>query len=188
MVHKDEPKAGFFKLQVILSLLMLMGGLCCKLIKPVYDKDLKGSRSQNSPLGHGQLNAHIINELNIEPVFYKAGSPSPPENVSLKTIIVPSNASDPETREGHAMMSRSDCYSCHGDFKTLAAPSYIDIAIKYRNDPGAVKRLATHIISGSKGIWEDREMKSHPELLREDAQKMVKYILSLSIKKSYQRE
>ena len=80
------------------------------------------------------------------------------------------------------MMDRSDCYSCHADYTTLAAPSYIDISRRYRNDPDAIRRLARVIISGGKGIWEDREMKSHPELLEEDAKKMVKYILSLSTK------
>lgn len=97
-------------------------------------------------------------------------------------MTVSRDIEDAEISEGRSAMNRSDCYSCHGDYKTLAAPSYLDISLKYKNDPEAVRRLARLIISGSKGIWDNREMKPHPELLQQDAEKMVRYILSLSCK------
>ena len=144
---------------------ILMNGSSCN---QVYFKGRSGSGRQ--------LGSFSAAQLSIQSVAFRPPSPLPPRVVYLKTLP---GIADAAVSEGRSMMNRSDCYSCHGDHTTLAAPSYVDIARKYRNDPGAVRRLAKLIISGSKGIWDDREMKSHPELLQEDAEKMVKYILSL---------
>ena len=85
--------------------------------------------------------------------------------------------------EGHMLMRMSDCYTCHADNKVVTAPSYTEIAEKYKNDKSAPARLVNKIIEGGKGQWGDKPMNPHPELLREDAQKMIAYILHLRTKK-----
>jgi cytochrome c551/c552 len=39
------------------------------------------------------------------------------------------------------------------------------------------------VISGTTGTWGDKSMPQHPELLREDVQKMIQYIVSVDTKK-----
>ena len=84
--------------------------------------------------------------------------------------------------EGHALINASDCYTCHAEFKILLAPSFSEIAGRYKNDKDAMHRLASKVISGSVGTWGDRPMPGHPELLYEDAQKMIQYIMNLNKK------
>lgn len=85
--------------------------------------------------------------------------------------------------EGYMLMQVSDCYTCHADNKVLTAPSYVEIAEKYRTDKSAPARLVNKIIEGGKGQWGDKPMNPHPELLREEAHKMIAYILHLRAKK-----
>ena len=82
--------------------------------------------------------------------------------------------------EARALLSSSDCYTCHADRKVLTAPSFSEIAAKYKNDKEAIPKLSTKVIAGSVGTWGDRPMPPHPEFLLEDVHKMVRYILNLS--------
>lgn len=93
-----------------------------------------------------------------------------------------SAARDTGIAEGHALINASDCYTCHAEFKILTAPSFSEIAARYKNDKDAMPRLAGKVISGSIGTWGDRQMPGHPELLYEDAQKMIQYIMNLNKK------
>ena len=87
---------------------------------------------------------------------------------------------DTTIHEGYLLMRQSDCYTCHADTKVMTAPSYMEIAEKYRKEKNVEPRLVNKVIAGGKGEWgNDRAMNPHPELLREDALKMVEYILQL---------
>jgi len=108
-----------------------------------------------------------------------------PNELAIATFTNGSIAQDSRTRdtgiaEGHFLIRSSDCYSCHGDHKVLLAPSFHEIAVMYKTDKGAIPKLANKVIAGSKGIWGERPMPPHPELLRDDAQKMIQYILNLN--------
>lgn len=85
--------------------------------------------------------------------------------------------------EGHALINSSDCYTCHAEYKIVLAPSFSEIAARYKNDKAAIQKLANKVILGSIGIWGDKLMPAHPEFLQEDAQKMIQYILNLNKKK-----
>ena len=108
------------------------------------------------------------------------------EFAAMKHIKVPpglgSVALDTGISEGHALINASDCYTCHAEFKILLAPSFSEIASRYKSDKDAMPRLANKVISGSVGIWGDRPMPGHPELLYEDAQKMIQYIMNVNKK------
>ena len=77
------------------------------------------------------------------------------------------------------LMNSNDCYGCHTEDKTIIGPSFIDVATKYKRDKGALLKLSNKIISGGTGVWGELEMPPHPDLLREDAQTIVNYILHL---------
>jgi cytochrome c len=83
-----------------------------------------------------------------------------------------------ELESGAALVNKSDCNTCHNkDVKTVG-PAYIDIAKKYAGG-NYVGRLASKIIAGGGGNWGEVPMTQHADLSKEDAIKMVKYILSL---------
>jgi len=104
----------------------------------------------------------------------------------VDTSITERSIVDTSIAEGRLLLSASDCYSCHADHKTLTAPSYNDIAERYKNDTDAVNNLAAKVIKGSKGVWGETVMPAHPELLEEDSKKMIRYILHLQKMRSVQ--
>lgn len=85
---------------------------------------------------------------------------------------------------GLNLISKNDCKSCHIVDKKSVGPSYLDVAQKYKGDPAAQERIAEKIISGGGGVWGDHAMSAHPQVTRQDAASMVKYIISLAEKKA----
>lgn len=91
----------------------------------------------------------------------------------------PAATADADVEKGLNLIAGSDCLTCHKVEEKLVGPAYRDVAKKYAGQPGAVDSLASKIIHGGKGNWGDMAMSPHPALSQEDAQAMVKYILSL---------
>lgn len=77
------------------------------------------------------------------------------------------------------LMNTSDCGVCHKTDSKLIGPSYQEIATKYENSPEVIDTLSQKIIKGGVGVWGEVAMTAHPALSQEDAEVMVKYILSL---------
>ncbi|MBL7698053.1 MAG: ThuA domain-containing protein [Chitinophagaceae bacterium] len=89
---------------------------------------------------------------------------------------------------GKNIMAKSDCKSCHFINKKAVGPSYISIANRYKNQSGSVSKLADKIISGGGGSWgKEFVMSAHPQLTKREAESIVKYIYSLTDKKSSQK-
>ena len=95
-------------------------------------------------------------------------------------IPKPPFATAPEIEEGKALIAKSDCLACHKVKEKLVGPAYIAIAGKYPHDQASVAMLSQKIISGGSGTWGPMPMAPHPALSADEANKMVKYILTLS--------
>ncbi len=80
---------------------------------------------------------------------------------------------------GKQLMEKSDCYSCHKEANKSIGPSYQDVAKKYQSETDAVEYLSGKIINGGGGVWGETAMAAHPSLTQEQANQMVRYILSL---------
>jgi cytochrome c len=85
---------------------------------------------------------------------------------------------------GNKLMAESDCKSCHLVDKKSIGPTFVEVSQKYEGDSKAVDFLADKIINGGGGIWGEVAMAAHPQLSKEDAREMVKYILSLGKQKN----
>ncbi len=102
------------------------------------------------------------------------------QSVETETPIVPEVKK--EVREGnkslpgYTLITGSDCLSCHKDSQTFVGPSYADIADKYSDADEEL--LASKIIEGGSGVWGQVPMQAHPNVSKEHAKEMVKYILS----------
>lgn len=78
-----------------------------------------------------------------------------------------------------ALAKAKNCMSCHQVDKKVVGPSYKDVAKKYAGQAGADKTLAEKIIKGGKGNWGAVPMPPNPKVTPEEADKLVKWILSL---------
>lgn len=78
------------------------------------------------------------------------------------------------------LIFESDCPACHSINKPGVGPTYEQIAQKYRDDSGAIDRLARKVIAGGKGVWGEATMSPHPQLSLENASTLVTYMLSFS--------
>ncbi|MBW8523064.1 c-type cytochrome [Chryseobacterium chendengshani] len=76
---------------------------------------------------------------------------------------------------GQNLIEASDCMSCHNADERLIGPSYKEIAAKYSEKD--MEMLASKIIEGGSGVWGNVLMQPHPQISKEDAKKMVEYIL-----------
>lgn len=103
--------------------------------------------------------------------------------VASPVNILHNNLTDTSIDEGLLLIQSDDCYGCHADYQVMTAPSFVQIADRYRIRKDALPVLTTRVISGSSGVWDHAVMPPHPGLLREDAEKMVSYILQLKTKK-----
>ena len=87
---------------------------------------------------------------------------------------------DPNYQKGLGLIAKSDCLTCHKIDEPFTGPSYRDVANKYASMPDTiVSYLAGKIITGGNGVWGPAMMTPHPQVAKEDAEAMVRYILLL---------
>ena len=76
-----------------------------------------------------------------------------------------------------ALAKAKNCLSCHAVDKKVVGPSYKDVAKKYSAKDEAM--LAEKVIKGGKGVWGPVPMPPNPSVKPDEANKLVKWILSL---------
>ncbi|MBL8398125.1 MAG: c-type cytochrome [Candidatus Accumulibacter sp.] len=75
-----------------------------------------------------------------------------------------------------ALAKAKNCLACHTVDKKVVGPSYKDVAKKYTAKDEAM--LAEKIIKGGKGNWGAVPMPPNPSVSADEANKLVKWILS----------
>ncbi|MCD8740026.1 c-type cytochrome [Mucilaginibacter roseus] len=98
----------------------------------------------------------------------------------------PEKAEKPEKPEavagsakGGELIKASDCLSCHKEDVKLVGPAYADVAKKYKPTAANIDMLAEKVINGGSGNWGQIPMSPHPNVSKNDAKEMVKYILAV---------
>lgn len=86
---------------------------------------------------------------------------------------------DPAFIAGRDLVAKSDCITCHKVDEISTGPAYRKVAEKYENTPENIAMLAEKVMKGGSGNWGAVPMLAHPNLKKEDAEAMVKYILML---------
>ena len=87
---------------------------------------------------------------------------------------------DPNYSAGMAIEAKSDCATCHKINERVVGPSFKEISEKYAGaDEAMIDSLAGKVISGGAGNWGPTPMTPHPNLSKEDARTVVKYVLLL---------
>jgi cytochrome c len=72
-----------------------------------------------------------------------------------------------------------NCASCHSVDKGILGPSYQAVAQKYVNDKNAVSKLTEKVMAGGTGVWGKIPMPANPQVSKDEAEVLVKWILSL---------
>ena len=99
-----------------------------------------------------------------------------------KVIPPPPFATAPEIEDGKALIAKLDCLACHKTDTKLVGPAYTAVAEKYPQDQNSVDLLSQKVINGGSGVWGPVPMAPHPAITLADANKIVKYILTLNSK------
>lgn len=99
--------------------------------------------------------------------------------VTTKTETEPATQEAASEPEGLKLMKASDCLTCHQQEVTVVGPSFKMIKEKYPLNDANANDLTDKVLKGSVGVWGQVAMPSHPALEKADAEKMVRYILSL---------
>jgi cytochrome c len=82
-------------------------------------------------------------------------------------------------QKGLELVAKSDCFTCHDINQKKIGPAYKDVAAKYQASDEVIETLANKVIKGGAGNWGQIAMTAHPQLSKEDAKTMVKYVLEL---------
>jgi cytochrome c len=72
-----------------------------------------------------------------------------------------------------------NCMACHGVDKKVIGPAFKDIAAKYKDDAGAVDKLAGKILKGGSGVWGPVPMPANPQVNEADAKKLSAWVLQV---------
>lgn len=93
--------------------------------------------------------------------------------------MVSPGAAEAAASKGAALVEQNDCKTCHKADTKLIGPGYAEVANKYEATDANIEKLADKVIAGGSGNWGEVAMTPHPNLSKDDAKEMVKYILSL---------
>lgn len=121
--------------------------------------------------------------------FFACSDPAKVEDTPAKveettSVEKPATASaNPDYDKGLELVAKSDCLGCHRIKEASVGPSYAAIATKYEANEDNINLLATKIMKGGQGVWGEVPMAAHPNLSKEDAVQMVKYIMLLKDEK-----
>jgi cytochrome c len=100
-----------------------------------------------------------------------------------KTMIAQGHQMNTSFSTGKRLIELSDCKACHAVNKKSIGPAYLDVAKKYKGQWMIEAKLADKVIKGGGGVWGEQAMSAHPQLTKDEATEMVKYILSLADEK-----
>ncbi len=102
-----------------------------------------------------------------------------PEEVSGDSESIDSEDAGILAMRGLKVIGQNDCAACHSVNKPIIGPSYVMIAQKYESTKEMIGRLSQKIMNGGAGVWGERAMSAHPNVLEADAKAMAAYILSV---------
>lgn len=107
----------------------------------------------------------------------KEADPNAETNVMLEEPAVATTGAASGEHEGKTLIAGMDCLTCHKEDAKLVGPSYQEVAAKYTD--ADIDQLADKIINGGVGVWGQVPMTPHAGLSKDNAKKMVEYILTL---------
>jgi cytochrome c len=101
---------------------------------------------------------------------------------NLLAVLLTANSAALAQSEPTALVDRQHCMFCHTRDAPFLAPSFQQIAERYRDVPGAQAMLEHKLRVGGKAHWGDTAMPLPPDrggpLTPEDAHVLIQWVLS----------
>jgi len=118
-----------------------------------------------------------------EVAFTVKGQADPAKMVVRARYIPPTghDAGGPQfSADIEKLVVSKQCFACHQIEKTSVGPAYLDVAMKYRADAGALARLQAKLKTGGGGVW--GEVPMPPQVAASDAEgvTIIRAILGLA--------
>lgn len=108
-----------------------------------------------------------------------------PQRVNVNAMLVdvpPSRNGDGGVESGPPglqLMKKSDCFNCHSVDQPRVGPKFLDIAAKYRDQPGALEASIQRVSKGSTGVWGKVAMLPHEHNSPDEVRQMVEWVFSV---------
>ncbi len=99
-------------------------------------------------------------------------------DILVDTLGNHTNPADLKFEKGRSLVTKSDCLGCHKVKEKSIGPDYVSIADKYASTDEYISYISSKIIKGGGGVWGEVPMTPHPQIGKDDANEMAKYILS----------
>lgn len=77
-------------------------------------------------------------------------------------------------------IKNAGCFTCHALRSQVIGPSFEAVSKRYYGKEEDIKMLPTSIINGSTGTWGEQIMPAHPHISKEQAMRMVEWIVQES--------
>jgi cytochrome c len=97
--------------------------------------------------------------------------------ISLSLLAAVGILSAGVAQADEALAKAKGCFACHAVDKKIVGPAYKDVAKKYTAKDEA--KLVEKVIKGGSGAWGAIPMPPNPAVSKEEASKLVKWVLSL---------
>jgi cytochrome c len=119
-----------------------------------------------------------------EELAFKVTGPADAAKVLVRARYVPPTGHDAGGPQFPAdieqLVVSRQCFSCHQIEKTSVGPAYLDVAMKYRGDAGALARLQAKLKTGGGGVWGEVPMPPQVAVTDAEAEQILKAVLNLS--------
>jgi len=125
--------------------------------------------------GHSSEEVKKPISVNVNPQIETAHKAS--ATAAVATAESGTTATTAPEKDGKALLGGSDCRACHMDKDKLVGPAYSEVAKKYKEKD--IKMLAEKVLAGGTGVWGEIPMPPHASLSLDDAEAMIKYILTI---------
>jgi len=77
------------------------------------------------------------------------------------------------------LIKKDGCSACHANDKKVVGPAYVDVAMKYKGDAGALAKLSAKVKKGGSGVWGPVPMPPNPSVSDADLKTILTYVLAL---------
>ncbi len=110
-------------------------------------------------------------------------SSAKPDEFSVRTLVssafVRADGKTVVGDPGFALMKASDCFNCHAIEQKVVGPPLVDVAAKYRGQPGALEASVRRVREGSTKIWGEVPMLPHPQHTTDEVTIMLRWVFGL---------
>ncbi len=115
--------------------------------------------------------------------FSVKGAADPTKLVVRARYIPPTghDAGGPQfSAQMEKLVTSKQCLACHQVDRTSIGPAYLNVAMKYREDAGALARLQAKMKSGSSGVWGAVPMPPQTAVSEAEGETIIRAILGLA--------